>query len=108
MWKNFLFELGTADIFLGYSWLATLGDTRINWGTHTLSFKVEIEWGTLVGDPTLMRAHISLNSMVNTARGGMLAYLMELTTLFKGEIGKQRRAVHPKIEILPNRYNEAF
>lgn len=34
-----LFELGTTDVVLGYSWLATLGETRINWGLHRLSFK---------------------------------------------------------------------
>lgn len=34
-----LFELGTTDIVLGYSWLATLRDTEINWGIHTLSFR---------------------------------------------------------------------
>lgn len=33
-----LFELGTIDVVLGYSWLSKLGETRINWGLHTMRF----------------------------------------------------------------------
>lgn len=51
-----LFDLGTTDLVMGYSWLATLGKTRINWGLHTLSLKVNNQWMTLVGDPTLLLA----------------------------------------------------
>jgi len=66
----FLFALGTTDIVLGYSWLATLGDTRINWGRHTLKFKVNEEWVTLVGDPALLRQQISLHALEKTVRKG--------------------------------------
>lgn len=38
-----LFELGTTDVVLGYTWLAQLGETRINWGLHTMKFQVNNE-----------------------------------------------------------------
>lgn len=66
-----LFELGSSDIVLRYTWLATLGETRINWGLHTLKFKVLTHWITLVGDPSLTKAQASLNSM-----GGPAAHLI--------------------------------
>ena len=68
------------DIVLGYAWLATLGDTRMNWGRHTLSFRREDQWVTLAGDPSLVRAQISLNSVVKEGRKAY--YLLELTALF--------------------------
>lgn len=71
---------------LGYAWLATLGDTRMNWGRHTLSFRREDQWVTLAGDPSLVRAQISLNSMERVVKEGRKAYLLELTALFAGGI----------------------
>nr|BBB05436.1 ORF220 protein [Turritis glabra] len=79
----------TTDIVLGYAWLATLGDTRMNWGRHTLSFRREDQWVTLAGDPSLVRAQISLNSMERVVKEGRKAYLLELTALFAGGIKTQ-------------------
>lgn len=42
-----LFELGDTDMVLGYTWLATLGETRINWGLHILRFQVGENWELL-------------------------------------------------------------
>lgn len=56
----------------------------------------------------MMRAQISLNSMVKVARWGMLVCLLELTTLFKGDMWKQRRFVHQEINRLLKRYSEVF
>lgn len=55
-----------------------------------------------------MRAHVSLNSMVKVAKGGMIVCMLELTALFEGDLGKQRREVHPEIERLLNRYSDVF
>lgn len=77
-----LFELGTTDVVLGYSWLATLGETQINWGCHTLSFKIHNQWVTLVGDPALLRAQVSLNSLEKVVNMGEIVCLLELSTLF--------------------------
>lgn len=32
-----IFDLGSIDVVLGFSWLATLGETRTNWGLLRLS-----------------------------------------------------------------------
>ncbi|KAL0814856.1 PREDICTED: uncharacterized protein LOC106344710 [Brassica oleracea var. oleracea] len=36
------------DVVLGYSWLATLGETAVNWQEHTMSFLIENEWITII------------------------------------------------------------
>lgn len=54
-----LFDLGMTNVVLGYSWLITLGEMRVNWGTHRLRFKVQDQWIILLGDPALVRAQIS-------------------------------------------------
>lgn len=35
-----VFDLGSIDVVLGFSWLATLGETRTNWGLLGLSWKI--------------------------------------------------------------------
>lgn len=48
-----MFELGTIDVVLGYTWLEKLEETRINWGLHIMKFQVHDKWVTISGDPTL-------------------------------------------------------
>lgn len=58
-----LFELGTIDLVLGYSWLAELGETRINWGLNILRFQRDEKWVSICSDPELLKAQVSLNTM---------------------------------------------
>ncbi|XP_010430713.1 PREDICTED: uncharacterized protein LOC104714948 [Camelina sativa] len=78
-------ELGSTDVVLGYSWLATLGDTKINWLNRTLSWKIGPRWVTIVGDPALSKEPISLRSMERVIHHEGEAYLLELTTMFDGK-----------------------
>lgn len=104
----FLFELGTTDIILDYSWLATLGETRVNWGSHTLRFKVNEEWVTLLGDPALLRQHISLNSLAKQVKLGDVTYLLELSELFTEQDSKSKSMLAPNIQRLLHKYKPVF
>ncbi|XP_010495723.1 PREDICTED: uncharacterized protein LOC104772861 [Camelina sativa] len=84
-------ELGSTNVVLGYSWLATLGDTRINWLNRTLSWKIGPRWVTIVGDPALSKESISLHSMERVIQHQGEAYLLELTTLFDGKEPQDRK-----------------
>lgn len=57
------FELGSIDLVLGYSWLAKLGETRINWGLHILRFQKADKWVSICSDPELLTAQVSLRAM---------------------------------------------
>ena len=59
----FVFPLGTVDLILGISWLATLGEVRSNWAEPSMKFKQGNEWVTPHGDPTLVRSAILVRSL---------------------------------------------
>jgi len=86
----YLFELEETDIILGFSWLATLGDTRTNWGLLRLSWKIGAYWVTIVGDPALSKAQVSLNTMEKLVKKERVGYLLELTTLFEKAEGEEQ------------------
>ena len=58
-----MFPLGTMDLILGISWLATLGEVRSNWVEPSMKFKQGHEWVTLHRDPTLVRSALSIRSL---------------------------------------------
>lgn len=104
-----LFELGTTYMVLGYSWLATLGETKINWGLHSLGFKIHNQWVILVGDPTLVRAQISLNSLENVWKEKNTVYLLELSELFENGIDREKKEkVDSRINRTLEDYKEVF
>ena len=104
-----LFDLGATDMVLGYTWLATLGETRINWGLHIIRFQVDKEWVTITGDPTLLFAQVSLNSMEKLCDSEEVVYLLELQTLFENS-KEQQQAEMPSSEVkrLLQRFQEVF
>ena len=104
-----LFELGVTDMVLGYTWLASLGETRINWGLHILRFQVDNEWVTLASDPSLVRAQVSLKSMEKLCGSEGGVYLLELQELFEN-VGEQERLVKPShnIQRLIRQFKEVF
>lgn len=75
--------MGSIDVVLGFSWLATLGETRTNWGLLRLSWKIGSYWVTIVGDPALSREQGSLNSLERVVQQTGVVYCLELTLLFE-------------------------
>lgn len=47
------FQLGNVDVVLGIDWLATLGETQMNWEGLYMKVRVDGQWRCLVGDPAL-------------------------------------------------------
>lgn len=90
------FELGTTDVVLGYTWLALLGETRINWGLHLMRFQVGSEWVTISGDPSLLRAQVSMNSMEKLCESEEVVVLLELQALFENTKEKDQVVVPNK------------
>lgn len=78
-----LFDLGATDMVLGYTWLASLGETGINWDLHVMRFQIDGEWVTISGDPALLREQVSLSSMEKLCDSEDVVYLLELQTLFE-------------------------
>ncbi|XP_010424221.1 PREDICTED: uncharacterized protein LOC104709277 [Camelina sativa] len=102
-------ELGSTDVVLGYSWLATLGDTRINWLKRTLSWKIGAHWVTIVGDPSLSKEPISLRSMERVIQHKGETYLLELTTLFEGQVPQDKKIPEvAEIQELVNKFKSVF
>jgi len=55
----FLFELEGVDMVLGMTWLAILGEVKVNWQTLTMSFLVHGRKICIQGDPTLIKTLIN-------------------------------------------------
>ncbi|XP_024009420.1 uncharacterized protein LOC112084503 [Eutrema salsugineum] len=81
-----IFELGTTDLVLGYAWLETLGEKKNNWKCHTMILMHEGRWVMLVGDPSLVRSQVSLNSIEKVVQDAGEAYLLDFFTLFEGDV----------------------
>ena len=56
----FPIPLGSFEVILGYQWLATLGESYINWGAMTMRFNLGNKRVQLQGDPSLCRTQVSL------------------------------------------------
>ncbi|VVA92908.1 unnamed protein product [Arabis nemorensis] len=59
-----LLNLPDMDVILGYSWLASLGDTWIDWQKHTLSFLHNQDWTTIKGKEGELKQLIKKNHQV--------------------------------------------
>ena len=51
----FPIPLGSSEVILGYQWLASLGESYMNWATMTMRFRVEGTRVQLQGNPSLVR-----------------------------------------------------
>lgn len=104
-----LFELGDTDMVLGYTWLATLGETRINWGLHILRFQVGENWVTLASDLSLLRSQVSMRSMEKLCESEGGVVLLELQGLFdNAKEQNQLEAPAPNIKKLLQQFNGVF
>ncbi|KZV37944.1 hypothetical protein F511_17716 [Dorcoceras hygrometricum] len=61
---GYVFQLGGVDLILGVEWLRTLGEVITNWELMRMSFSVGKRIVTLVGEPKLSRAVISMRSLL--------------------------------------------
>lgn len=102
------FELGTIDLVLGYSWLVELGETRINWGLHTLRFQSNEKWVSICSDPELLRAQVTLNAMEKLCEKEEVAFLLELQTLFESESKEREQMSSLAVSALLKRYKSVF
>ena len=62
----FSIPLGSFEVILGYQWLATLGESHMNWGAMTMRFNLGNIRVWLQRDPSLYKTQVSLRSMVRT------------------------------------------
>ena len=65
-------------MILGFQWLATLGDSMMNWGNLCLQvifYGIKVK---IIGDPTLSRSQVSLNNLVRTLKREGHDILLEL------------------------------
>lgn len=104
-----VFELGKIDVVLGYTWLAKLGETRINWGLHIMKFVVNEQWVTISGDPSLLKAQVSMNSMEKLIEKEEVVYLLELQALFEAKPGdKQLQVPSRGVKQILKEFEEVF
>ncbi|XP_013601204.1 PREDICTED: uncharacterized protein LOC106308604 [Brassica oleracea var. oleracea] len=102
------FELGTVDLVLGYSWLAKLGETRINWGLHILRFQSGEKWVSICSNPELLTAQVSLNSMEKLCDKEDVVYLLELQALFENDNKEIEGKPSPAVMALLKRFAGVF
>ena len=74
-------ELGNFDVILGMKWLATLGETQVDWGSLIMRFKVGDMTITLHGDPSLSKTLVIMKYMMKAFRKGGEGVLLELGCL---------------------------
>ncbi|BAT84087.1 hypothetical protein LR48_Vigan03g089700 [Vigna angularis] len=62
--KFYLFKLGGVDLILGVTWLASLGEVKINWRNLTKSFDHREEEIMIKGDLTLTKKVVPLEALL--------------------------------------------
>ncbi|KAL8100957.1 hypothetical protein AgCh_033000 [Apium graveolens] len=76
-------ELGSSDIILGVQWLEKLGTVLTNWKTQEMIIDINGETVKIVGNPSLVRAQISLKAMIKSLRKEKKGYVVECNRLEK-------------------------
>ena len=66
---------------LGFQWLATLGDSVMNWGNLCLQIIVGRIRVKIQGDLTISKSQVSLHSLVRALKRGKQGILLELKTM---------------------------
>lgn len=92
-------KLGGSDVILGIQWLEKLGMVLTNWKTQIMKFELNGEPVTLVGDPALVRAKISLKTMLRVLRKGNGGFWVECNRLGKG--AGEGCAVEVQTQVIP-------
>ncbi|XP_024027186.1 uncharacterized protein K02A2.6-like [Morus notabilis] len=85
--ENFFpFELGSADVILGVTWLGTLGEVRANWSEFTMKFKKGRDWVHWKGDPALCVTPVSFRSLTRSFHSTGVGLLLELQSSLAEEL----------------------
>ena len=74
-------ELGSSNVILGMKWLATFGETQVDWGSLVMKVRVGGTTITLYGDPSLSKTLVTLKSMMRAFRENGEGVLLELGSL---------------------------
>lgn len=74
----FPFELGSADMVLGVTWLRRLGDVRADWSRFIMKFKAGNMWVSWMGDPSLCYTQVSLRLMARSLGPHQVGILLEV------------------------------
>ncbi|EOA18774.1 hypothetical protein CARUB_v10007371mg, partial [Capsella rubella] len=107
--QDFLvFDLGSVDVVLGYPWLASLGETKTNWGLQGISWKIDNHWVTVAGDPTISKSQVSLNSMERLFQHTDVVYCLELAALFEDKSEKKDKIEDAEIYGLLSQFQKVF
>ncbi|XP_038904464.1 uncharacterized protein LOC120090832 [Benincasa hispida] len=101
----FPLPLGNIDVVLGVQWLMTLGRVECDWGTSEMEFQIG-DWQVhLKGNRNLMKAQISLKSMMKLVREEGQGILLELSSLLTTE---REDGGRPKIQEILRKYHSVF
>lgn len=73
----FPLELGSADVFLGISWLGMLGEVSANWKNLTMWFDWQGKRVLLQGDSSLSKTLVSLKAMIKSIQEEGQGFLVE-------------------------------
>ncbi|XP_024024262.1 uncharacterized protein LOC112092399 [Morus notabilis] len=88
--ENFFpFELGSADVILGVTWLGTLGEVRANWSEFTMKFKQGSDWIHWKGDPALCVTPVSFRSLTRSFQSTGEGLLLELRSSSAEELAAE-------------------
>ncbi|XP_019054932.1 PREDICTED: uncharacterized protein LOC109115387 [Nelumbo nucifera] len=77
----FPLKLGSIDVILGFSWLASLGDSMMNWGNMSMKLNLGGVRVKLQGDPSLCSSQVSLHAMMHNLQHEGQGVLLELKQL---------------------------
>lgn len=100
-------ELGSADVILGVQWLEKLGVVKNNWKTQLMEFEVDGEAVILKGDPTLIRAKVSLKAMLRMLKKTGTSFWVECNRM---EVDKQSPTSSPPefLQEIISRHQQVF
>ncbi|XP_024022962.1 uncharacterized protein LOC112092044 [Morus notabilis] len=104
----FPFELGSADIVLGVTWLKTLGEVRADWGKFTVKFQREGKWISWTEDPSLSCSPVSLRAMARLWSPGEMGVLLELCSVDAGTPDAVSLPMDANCERLIHEFSEVF
>ena len=104
----FPFELGSADLVLGISWLRTLGEVRADWDKFTMRFQHGSKWICWTGDPSLCYSPVSLRSLSRLWHHSGVRMLLELRTTPEGAVEGDIQPLPARCEQLIREFQPVF
>lgn len=108
----FLFDLGGVDVVLGIAWLATLGETRVNWKTLTVRFQFKDERVEIRGEPGLSKSLIPPQALMKIMEIETVSFLWDIALEEKEPkllIGKNLTKVHRgQLQQLMKKHHRVF